>query len=42
MKTWEDAVREGVHLALSRMTPEELYEMATDSYRQIREENQEH
>ena len=42
MSTWEDAVSEGVNLALSRMKPEELYELATDSYRQIREEKKEH
>ena len=36
MSTWQDAVRKGVADVISRMDEAELYELATDSYRNIR------
>lgn len=37
VSTWQDAVLEGVTNVISRMNATELHELATESYRNIRD-----
>lgn len=40
MNDWRDAVSEGVTRTISGMTERELYDLATDSYQQMRDDEE--
>lgn len=40
MNDWQSAVREGVTRTINGMTEHELYALATDSYQQMRDDEE--